>query len=55
MFFNLYISGVNEVYVQVHKDNLSAQKLYEKIGFEIVEEAVSQYLEEQRYLLCYKI
>ncbi|KAJ6809583.1 uncharacterized protein M6B38_162165 [Iris pallida] len=47
--------GVNEVYVQVHKDNLPAQKLYEKIGFEIVEAAVSQYLEEQKYLLCYKI
>lgn len=44
--------GANEVFVHVHKDNMAAQKLYEKLGFEMVEKARSQSLEDQKFLLC---
>lgn len=33
-FFCLLL-GANEVFVHVHKDNMAAQKLYEKLGFEV--------------------
>ncbi|EOY30270.1 Acyl-CoA N-acyltransferases (NAT) superfamily protein, putative [Theobroma cacao] len=47
-------SGVEMVYVHVHRHNGPALELYEKIGFEIVEMASSQLLEQQMYLLCFK-
>ncbi|XVF35130.1 hypothetical protein REPUB_Repub18cG0118300 [Reevesia pubescens] len=47
-------SGVEHVYVHVHRYNGPALKLYEKIGFEMVEMASSQLFEQQMYLLCYK-
>ncbi|KAG6588080.1 hypothetical protein SDJN03_16645, partial [Cucurbita argyrosperma subsp. sororia] len=45
-------SGIEQVYVHVHRNNTPARILYEKIGFEVVEIASSQLLEEQTYLLC---
>ncbi|CAK9328185.1 unnamed protein product [Citrullus colocynthis] len=45
-------SGIEQVYVHVHRNNLPAQALYQKIGFEVVEIASSQLVEEQTYLLC---
>ncbi|XP_022147601.1 uncharacterized protein LOC111016486 [Momordica charantia] len=45
-------SGIEQVYVHVHRNNTPAQALYRKIGFEVVEKASSQLLEEQIYLLC---
>ncbi|KAF3439681.1 hypothetical protein FNV43_RR17959 [Rhamnella rubrinervis] len=47
-------TGVKQVYVHVHRDNQPAQELYQKMGFEIVELASSQLLEEKTYLLRYK-
>lgn len=44
--------GVNDIFVHVHKDNTAAQKLYDKLGFKMVEKAMSQSLEDQKYLLC---
>ncbi|XP_024017161.1 uncharacterized protein LOC21410006 [Morus notabilis] len=44
--------GVEQVYVHVHRHNKAAQELYQKMGFEIVEMASSQLLEEQTFLLC---
>uniref|UniRef100_A0A2N9HDH9 N-acetyltransferase domain-containing protein n=1 Tax=Fagus sylvatica TaxID=28930 RepID=A0A2N9HDH9_FAGSY len=46
--------SVEQVYVHVHRSNKSAQELYQKMGFEIVEVASSQLLEDQTYLLCFK-
>ncbi|XP_059432222.1 GCN5-related N-acetyltransferase 6, chloroplastic [Corylus avellana] len=46
--------GVEQVYVHVHRSNMPAQELYQKMGFEMVEEASSQLLEDQTYLLCVK-
>lgn len=46
--------GANEVFVHVHKDNAGALKLYERLGFKMVEKATTQSLEEQKYLLCLK-
>lgn len=42
-------SGVEEVYVHVHRNNMAARELYEKTGFEIVETA--QPVEGNTYLL----
>ncbi|KAJ6913876.1 hypothetical protein NC651_016204 [Populus alba x Populus x berolinensis] len=47
-------NGIEHAYVHVHRNNTPAQKLYEKMGFEIVEAASSQLVEEQTYLLCCK-
>lgn len=46
--------GVEQVYVHVHRSNTPAQELYQKMGFEMVEEASPQLLEDQTYLLCVK-
>lgn len=46
--------GVEQVYVHVHRHNRAARELYRKMGFEIVETASSQLLEEQKFLLCLK-
>lgn len=43
--------GVDQIFVHVHRHNTPAQKLYQKLGFQIVELASSQLLEEQMYLL----
>ncbi|KAL0908899.1 hypothetical protein M5K25_023411 [Dendrobium thyrsiflorum] len=48
-------SGVHQVFVNVHKDNITAQKLYERIGFQIFERATPQTEEEKLYLLCYNV
>ncbi|OAY53998.1 uncharacterized protein LOC110612066 isoform X2 [Manihot esculenta] len=48
-------SGVEQVYVHVHRNNIPAQDLYEKIGFEIVEAASLQLQEEKTYLLCCRV
>ncbi|KAF5743101.1 hypothetical protein HS088_TW09G01166 [Tripterygium wilfordii] len=45
-------NGVEQVYVHVHRKNKAALELYERMGFEIVEMATSQLLEDQTYLLC---
>ncbi|KGN66295.1 uncharacterized protein LOC101207838 [Cucumis sativus] len=44
--------GIEQVYVHVRRNNTPAQALYQKIGFEVVETASSQLVEEQTYLLC---
>lgn len=36
--------GMNKVKVQVHKDNLHARKLYEKLGFEYIEKESEEVL-----------
>ncbi|PON55591.1 FkbH domain containing protein, partial [Trema orientale] len=46
--------GVEQVYVHVYRDNRAAQELYRKMGFEVVEMANSQLLEERTFLLCFK-
>ncbi|KAH7572061.1 hypothetical protein JRO89_XS04G0195600 [Xanthoceras sorbifolium] len=47
-------NDVQQVYMHVHKNNRPAQELYQKLGFEMVEMASSQLL-EQTDLLCIKI
>lgn len=47
--------GVEHVYVHVRRDNRPAQELYSKMGFEIVEAASCQLLEEKTYLLCCRV
>ncbi|XP_015572911.1 uncharacterized protein LOC107261016 [Ricinus communis] len=47
--------GIEDVYVHVHRNNIPAQELYQKIGFEIVEAASSQLIEEKTYLLCCRV
>ncbi|KAB1209497.1 hypothetical protein CJ030_MR6G007271 [Morella rubra] len=46
--------GVEQVYVHVDRSNIPAQELYQKMGFEMVEVANPQLLEDQTYLLCFK-
>eukprot|EP00261_Vitis_vinifera_P008864 XP_002278105.2 PREDICTED: uncharacterized protein LOC100254310 [Vitis vinifera] len=46
--------GVEQVFVHVHRNNGPAQELYQKMGFEMVEVASSQLLQEQTYLLCFR-
>ncbi|KAG9156291.1 hypothetical protein Leryth_009161 [Lithospermum erythrorhizon] len=46
--------GVDRVFVHVHKHNKPAQELYEKIGFEVAEEASIELSGEQTYLLRMK-
>ncbi|GLT74292.1 hypothetical protein SLA2020_460970 [Shorea laevis] len=46
--------GIEQVYVHVHRNNRPAKELYQKMGFEMVELASSQLLEEQTDLLCVK-
>ncbi|XP_075672822.1 GCN5-related N-acetyltransferase 6, chloroplastic [Castanea sativa] len=46
--------SVEQVYVHVHRSNIPALELYQKMGFEIVEEASSQLVEDQTFLLCLK-
>ncbi|KAJ0987512.1 hypothetical protein J5N97_005868 [Dioscorea zingiberensis] len=48
-------NGANEVFVHVHKDNIAAQQLYGKIGFQIVEEAGHCLLVDHNYLMRLKI
>ncbi|XWS26600.1 hypothetical protein CRYUN_Cryun26dG0044700 [Craigia yunnanensis] len=47
-------SGVELIYVHVHRNNGPALELYQKIGFEMVEMASSQLLKQDMYLLCLK-
>ncbi|CAN1147955.1 hypothetical protein LINPERHAP2_LOCUS16174 [Linum perenne] len=44
-------SGVKHLYIHVDRSNKLAQKLYEKIGFKIMEEASIQLEEHNTYLL----
>lgn len=46
--------GAEVVFVHVHRKNTAAQKLYQKLDFEIVDGASAQLVEEQMYLLCCK-
>jgi len=47
------LSGVEQVYVHVHRNNLVAQELYKKTGFEIVETGQSESSDDDTYLLQY--
>ncbi|XP_019150869.1 PREDICTED: uncharacterized protein LOC109147692 isoform X2 [Ipomoea nil] len=47
-------SGADLVFVHVHRTNNSAQQLYSKVGFQMVEEASLQVSGEQPHLLCIK-
>ncbi|URE46617.1 FR47-like protein [Musa troglodytarum] len=47
--------GTNRVFVHVHKNNTGAQKLYDRIGFQMVKKAVPHLLAEDKHLLCLKI
>lgn len=47
-------NGVEQVYVHVHRKNIAAQELYQKMGFEVVEMASSQLSEDNTFLLSYK-
>ncbi|GAB4838038.1 hypothetical protein Ancab_027566 [Ancistrocladus abbreviatus] len=49
------LKGVEQVFVHVHRDNKPAQQLYQKLGFERVDIASPQLLEEQMYLLLCKL
>ncbi|KNA21654.1 hypothetical protein SOVF_041260 [Spinacia oleracea] len=42
------------IFVHVHRKNTPARELYQKLGFEIVDVASLQLVEEQMYLLCCK-
>ncbi|KAJ0265411.1 GNAT domain-containing protein [Hirschfeldia incana] len=46
------LSGVEQVYVHVHRNNLVAQELYQKTGFEVVEMGQSE-SSDDTYLLQY--
>ncbi|KAL6000026.1 hypothetical protein ACLOJK_034703 [Asimina triloba] len=46
--------GVKDVFVHVHKDNIAAQRLYEKIGFQMVEMDVAHSSAAQNYLMSFK-
>ncbi|XP_021714998.1 uncharacterized protein LOC110682967 isoform X1 [Chenopodium quinoa] len=46
--------GAEMIFVHVHKKNTPARKLYQRLGFEIVEVANKQLVEEQMYLLSCK-
>ncbi|KAF5788660.1 putative transcription regulator GNAT family [Helianthus annuus] len=46
--------GAGQVYVHVHRNNIAAQELYEKIGFKVVELASPQLSRDKMYLLCYR-
>ncbi|XP_030530494.1 uncharacterized protein LOC115740963 isoform X2 [Rhodamnia argentea] len=48
-------TGVEQVYMHVHRDNGPAQELYAKMGFKMVEEAAAQLVEEPTHLLCLEI
>ncbi|XP_010936930.1 GCN5-related N-acetyltransferase 6, chloroplastic isoform X1 [Elaeis guineensis] len=46
--------GADETFVHVHKDNVAAQKLYDRTGFQVVDEAIPHLLAENKYLLSFK-
>ncbi|XP_022888286.1 N-alpha-acetyltransferase 50-like isoform X2 [Olea europaea var. sylvestris] len=43
--------GAEQVFVHVHRHNTPAQRLYQKMGFEVIEAANSQLSEGETYLL----
>ncbi|KAK4265600.1 hypothetical protein QN277_026630 [Acacia crassicarpa] len=45
-------NGVKQVFVHVDRNNTTAQNLYQKVGFEMVEMANSKLSKEQLFLLC---
>ncbi|KAI3701377.1 hypothetical protein L6452_26399 [Arctium lappa] len=47
--------GAEQVYVHVNRNNIAAQELYQKIGFEVVDRASLQLLGDKTYLLCYRV
>ncbi|CAL9054792.1 GCN5-related N-acetyltransferase 6, chloroplastic [Musa acuminata AAA Group] len=47
--------GTNQIFVDVDRDNIGAQKLYEQIGFQMVEQAGPHSPADKNYLLCLKI
>uniref|UniRef100_A0A1D1Z8Z4 N-alpha-acetyltransferase 50 n=1 Tax=Anthurium amnicola TaxID=1678845 RepID=A0A1D1Z8Z4_9ARAE len=48
-------SGMKQLFVHVNVDNRSAQELYRKVGFEIVEPAPSPLSKDQRFLMCMEL
>ncbi|XVF88888.1 hypothetical protein PTKIN_Ptkin19aG0086900 [Pterospermum kingtungense] len=48
------LSGIELVYVHVHRNNGPALELYKKIGFKMVEMASPQLVKQDMYLLCLK-
>lgn len=48
------LKGADMIFVHVHRKNTPAQELYSKLGFEVVDVASLQLVEEQMYLLCCK-
>ncbi|KAK9073673.1 hypothetical protein SSX86_006267 [Deinandra increscens subsp. villosa] len=46
--------GVEQVYVHVHRNNIAAQELYQKLGFKVVDLASPQLSHDKMYLLCYR-
>ncbi|XP_048490401.1 uncharacterized protein LOC104883459 isoform X2 [Beta vulgaris subsp. vulgaris] len=48
------LKGADMIFVHVHRKNTPAQELYSKLGFEMVDVASLQLVEEQMYLLCCK-
>ncbi|XAR67193.1 Peptide alpha-N-acetyltransferase [Bertholletia excelsa] len=54
MYFAVQLAksgGVEHVFVHVHKDNIPAKKLYQKMGFELVDVATLQLSKEKTLLL----
>ncbi|KAI7747830.1 hypothetical protein M8C21_005889 [Ambrosia artemisiifolia] len=47
--------GVGQVYVHVHRNNIAAQDLYQKIGFKVVELASPQLSRDKMFLLRYRL
>ncbi|KAL3830036.1 hypothetical protein ACJIZ3_018838 [Penstemon smallii] len=47
--------GAEQVFVNVDRHNKSAQIMYQKLGFEVVDEAISQLSADHTYLLCFKL
>lgn len=48
------LAGAEQVYVHVNRNNIAAQELYQKIGFEVVDRASPQLSGDKTYLLCYR-
>ncbi|XP_042379314.1 uncharacterized protein LOC121971884 isoform X1 [Zingiber officinale] len=49
------LHGINQIYVHVNKDNIAARRLYDQIGFQMVQTSVPRLLVDDKYLLCLKI
>ncbi|KAL2480316.1 Acyl-CoA N-acyltransferases (NAT) superfamily protein [Abeliophyllum distichum] len=47
--------GADKVFVHVHRHNIPAQGLYQKMGFEVIEAANSPISGDETYLLCCEV